>query len=364
MNIFKLLMVGVVLVVATFTGSAQATSNNQFIDIIKINKAAVVVVTVEQTAPTLKNNLADTFDDLKNFGFPKKFLDGLTPDEQNEEAPPRKMYSFGTGFFIEDYIVTNYHVIAGGEKIVINFENDPTRYEVEILNSDQISDIAILKLKTPLPFNVVPLKWSNAQLHSGQDVWAIGHPRGLNYSISKGIISNTHRAASNNWQQSIQTDVAINQGNSGGPMFNMSGEVIAINTIIVTASGGSNGISVSIESKYAQSIIKKLLGGGKIDRPLMGIQIASNTMTGEVFVAIATKGKPGNLAGVKSKDIFYELDGDRIFIAQDIFEVLRRHDPGDTIISTFIRGNDREYVTMEITLNSLIQALEEYETEE
>jgi len=354
-----------VLLVAPLAGNAQSTTESQFIDIIKTNKASIVVVTVEQSAPDLTENMADVLEDLEDledFGFPKNFLDGLVPNKK-EEVVPRKNYSFGTGFFIEDYIVTNYHVIDGGETIVINFESDPTRYEVEVVNSDEISDIAILRLKTPLPFDVVPLEWGNAQLYSGQDVWAVGHPRGLVYSVSKGIVSHTHRAASNNWQKSIQTDVAINSGNSGGPLFDMAGNVVAINTIIVTSSGGSDGISVSIESRYAQNIIEKLLAGGDIDRPLMGLQIADNIMTGKVFVAVAKEGNPGAEAGVESKDIFYTLDGDRILAAQDIFDVLRRHAPGDIIPATFIRGDDSEHITVEITLMSLIQAFEEYEAE-
>ena len=360
MNRFKVLVISVVLLVVPLIATAQTESG--FIDIVKTNKASVVVVTVEQAAPDTKTAFKDTFGDLEEFGFPEGFLDGLLleeDEEKKEDKPVRKQYSFGTGFFIEDYIVTNYHVIDGAETIVINFENSPTRYEVEIINSDEISDLAILKLKSPLPFNVIPLEWSHTPLQSGQDVWAIGHPRGLEFSVSKGIVSSVDRTASNNWQKSIQTDVAINSGNSGGPLFDMNGDVVAINTIIITSSGGSDGISVSVESEYAQGIITKLLTGEDIDRALMGLHIAEKVMTGEVFVAIAQEGKPGAEAGVKAKDRFYELDNTRILRAQDIFEVLRKHQPGDTISGIFLRGEDLEPINVEMTLASLLQSIED-----
>lgn len=365
MNRFKLLILSAVLIIAPVIGNAQSTTEEQFIDIIQINKASVVVVTVEQLPFDMQTKIDDAFEDLEDFGFPKGFLDSLTPDKLKEDkVPPRKRISFGTGFFIEDYIVTNYHVIDNAETIVINFEGNPTRYEVEVMNSDEISDLAILKLKNPLPFDVISLQWSNTPLRSGQSVWAIGHPRGLEYSISKGIVSSTDRTASNNWQKSVQTDVAINAGNSGGPLFDMDGNVVAINTIIVTSSGGSDGISVSVESNYAQDIIKRLLTGEEIDRPLMGIQLADKIMTGEVFVAALSPGKGGANAGVEDDDIFYILDGDIILFAQDVFEVLRRHRPGDTISAIFLRGDDREQVTLEIVLSSLLQAREESEADD
>lgn len=331
-------------------------ANQKFADIIESVSAAVVVVTVEVDAPDMQTSLEGFGDSLEEFGFPPGFLDNLMPDDDDEEEEPIELqprHVFGTGFLIDDYIITNYHVIEGGYKIVVNFQNNPQRYEVEVISSDKIADIAILKVINPLPFEVTPLEWSDQVLRSGQDVWAIGHPRGKSFSVSKGIISHINRAASNNWQRSVQTDVAINPGNSGGPLLDMDGKVIAINTVIVSAGGGSDGISISVEGKYAQGIIKRLLTGEEIDRPLMGLQIATNVMTGEPFVAIAVEGNPGKAAGIMAEDIFYELDNMRINVAQDIFEMLRIHQPGDTITGIFLRGEEREPITVEITLMSM-----------
>lgn len=356
MNRFKVLILSVVLLVAPIVSQA----NEKFADIIESVSAAVVAVTVEANSPSAQEVLEGFGDSLEEFGFPPGFLDNLMPnDDEEEPVELSPTHMFGTGFLIDDYIVTNYHVIEDGYKIVINFQNNPQRYEVEVINSDKIADIAILKVINPLPFDVTPLEWSDQVLRSGQDVWAIGHPRGKYFSVSKGIISHINRAASNNWQKSIQTDVAINPGNSGGPLLDMDGKVIAINTVIVSAGGGSDGISISVEGKYAQNIIERLLTGEEIDRPLMGLQIATNVMTGETFVTVAVEGKPGKAAGVMSEDIFYELDNIRINVSQDVFEVLRVHQPGDTITGIFLRGEEREPVVVDITLMSMNSILTE-----
>lgn len=353
MNRFKLLLIGAVLIMAPVIVQA----NEDFVETIRTVTSAIVVVTSESPAPNSTKVIIEFGEDLEEFGFPEGFLDNLIPKEgpsADNDAPERKAYSFGTGFFIENYIVTNHHVIDNAEKIVIHFENHPTRYEVEVVSSDEIADIAVLQLKEHLPFDVTPLEWSEVPLSLGQEVWAIGHPRGLEYSVTKGIISSTHRTASNNWQISVQTDAAVNQGNSGGPLLDMDGNVVAINTVIVTSGGGSNGLSVSVESEYAQTVITKLLSGEAIDRPLMGIMIGENIMTGEIFAARVGKGSAAEAAGVKADDHFVSLDGQPIAYAQDVYEVLRTHQPGDTIEGIFDR--DGTAVMVHITFASMNEA--------
>ncbi len=370
MNRFKLLILSAVLVIAPIVSQASEHvveyANESFVKIINTVSSAVVVVTVEQPAKTLENTIDRFGDNLEEFGFPEGFLDSLIPQktpEEEDDEPTKMVYSFGSGFFIDDYIVTNHHVIDGGETIMIHFQNDPTRYEVEVVGSDEIADIAVLRLIDPLPFDVTPLQWSHMQLASGQDVWAIGHPRSLEYSVTKGIISSVNRTASNNWQLSVQTDASVNSGNSGGPLLDMHGKVVAVNTLIITSSGGFEGVSVSVQGDYAQDIITKLLTEEPIDRPLMGIMIAGNIMTGESFVADLVEGSPGEDAGVLTDDIFYSLDGKRILYAQDIYEVLRVHQPGDTISATFLRGDEREQVNFNITFMSMNEAKAKKEAE-
>ena len=181
--------------------------------------------------------------------------------------------SLGSGFVIdaEGHIVTNNHVIEGADLIEVSFPNGDT-YEATLVGRDPATDIAILKIEAGVDMPAVP--WGDSDTAEvGEWVIAIGNPFGYSGSVAAGIISARNRdISSGNYDDFIQTDVAINKGNSGGPLFNMAGEVIGVNTAILSPTGGSVGISFSVPSELAQSISAQLIEYGETRRGYLGVR--------------------------------------------------------------------------------------------
>ncbi|MGB3456791.1 MAG: Do family serine endopeptidase [Litorimonas sp.] len=181
--------------------------------------------------------------------------------------------SLGSGFVIDagGHIVTNNHVIEGADVIEVTFPNGDT-YEADLVGRDPATDIAVLKIEAGEPLPFVPFGDSNAA-EVGEWVIAIGNPLGYSGSVTAGIISARNRDISaGNYDDFIQTDVAINQGNSGGPLFNMSGEVIGVNTAIISPTGYSIGLSFSVPSDLAESVSEQLIEFGETRRGFFGIR--------------------------------------------------------------------------------------------
>ncbi len=246
---------------------------------------------VEQSAPAIVNvrirstvDGGDQFDDfdgdreeLEEFleFFGDRFLDGF-------DRSDRKSASLGSGFIISEdgYIVTNDHVIDGADEITITL-SDQRQYIAEIIGSDPRSDLALIKIEAEglptVPFgNVEDVK-------VGQWVLAIGSPFNLSHSVAAGIVSFVGRSlppqitGQGNYVSFIQTDVAINPGHSGGPLFNLAGEVIGVNSQIYSNSGGSIGLSFAIPVDIASNVIRQLMESGNVSRGWMGVAIADVT---------------------------------------------------------------------------------------
>jgi serine protease Do len=234
----------------------------------------------------------------------------------------RKVSSLGSGFVIdgkEGYIVTNNHVIDGADEIMVNF-HDGSKLKVEkVIGKDTKTDLALLKVTPKKPLASVPFGGSN-KLRVGDWVMAIGNPFGLGGSVTVGIISAKQRDINSGpYDDYLQTDAAINKGNSGGPLFNMDGEVIGINTAIISPTGGSIGIGFAVPSDTAVVVVDQLRQFGETRRGWLGVKVQSLTddlaetygvkeNTG-ALVAGVTPDSPAQKAGILEGDIILKFDG-------------------------------------------------------
>jgi serine protease Do len=256
----------------------------------------------------------------------------------------RKISSLGSGFVIdgkEGLIVTNNHVIDGAEEIVINF-HDGSKLKVEkVVGKDTKADIALLKVtpKQPLP----DVKFgSSATLEVGDWVMAIGNPFGLGGSVSLGIISAKSRDINSGpYDDYLQTDAAINKGNSGGPLFNMNGEVVGINTAIISPTGGSIGIGFAVPSDTVASVVDQLKQFGEARRGWLGVKI--QTVTDDIaetlgvpentgaLVSAVTPGSPADKAGFESGDVILKFDGKDVTTMRGLPKIVAQTPIGKTV---------------------------------
>lgn len=332
----------VTLITMSFSTFAHRESQAQteFLDLIDSTKEAVVFV-INTPYPDVK---------MSGPARPFKKLDPDTLPDLPEIGPNRDRQHMGTGFIVEGgYIITNWHVIENAKEIEVYFENSAKPYDVELIASDKEIDIAILKPGKDFP-DVAPLQWRSTKIRQGEEVFAVGHPLGFMWSVTKGIISHLDRRIASPWQPTIQTDAAINQGNSGGPLLDMDGKVLAINVMIIAPSGGFQGIALSIDHATAQRAIDTLLEDGEISRPLMAVNLEYDE---EALMVRATPlpGGPGDLAGMKAGDLYIDIDGKPVVEIDDIFDVLATKKPGDVVNVKVLRNG--KIVSLDIKLKEL-----------
>ena len=280
----------------------------------------------------------------------------------------------GSGFIIcdEGYIVTNEHVVsdASGISVVLS---DGTEVPAAIKGSDPLNDVAVIKISPPHELNPVEIGDSGS-IMQGELVVAIGSPFRLQNTVTLGIVSGLNRTLQSDGgfliENVIQTDAAINPGNSGGPIFDLEGNVIGINTAIVSQSGGSEGIGFAIPINTASRIYNDIVETGKVRRPWLGVSIAEVTtsLAGAwdlgveegVLVVDFTEESPARDAGMRETisrpgdddflagDIITGIDGEKITDNADLINVLLRYSPGTSVEVEFFR--DGGYMTLEVTL--------------
>lgn len=263
---------------------------------------------------------------------------------------PAIEYNYGTGFFVstDGYLLTNHHVIAGADKITVTL-NDRTELDATLVGSDERSDVAVLKVNTPAgkSYPALPTGDSNA-VKVGEPVLAIGSPFGFDYSASAGIVS----AKSRNFSRDIsvpfiQSDVALNPGNSGGPLFNRNGQVIGINSRIFSGTGGYMGLSFSIPINEALDIYQQLKQTGVVTRAYLGIfpqDIDRNLAEayglskpqGALLIKV-TPESPAEAAGLKAGDIIIQYNGESILESSDVLNIINRSKPGDSFNAVVLR---------------------------
>ncbi len=252
--------------------------------------------------------------------FEDLFKDFL--DRQQRDAPSdgKRVQSLGSGFVIDPagVIITNNHVIEDGDDITVNF-TDGTKLKAELVGHDPKTDIAVLRVKPDKPLKAVAFGDSGT-IRVGDWVMAIGNPFGLGGTVTVGIVSARNRNINSGpYDDFIQTDAAINRGNSGGPLFDMTGKVIGINTAIISPSGGSIGIGFAIPSNAARRVVEQLVQFGETRRGWIGVRIQPVTPdiaeslglkeAKGVLIAGVTEGGPAAAAGIKVGDVVTAFDG-------------------------------------------------------
>lgn len=286
----------------------------------------------------------------------EKFNDFFGPENHTES-------SMGSGFVIDPsgVIVTNNHVIEGADIVEVTFFNGLV-LAAEVVGRDPATDLAVLRVSPESPLPAVKLGNSDEAL-TGEWVLAIGNPFGLGGSVSAGIISARNRdISSGRYDQFIQTDAAINRGNSGGPLFNMAGEVIGVNSAILSPSGGSVGIAFSIPSNLVSEIVEELLSVGVVSRGWIGLSVQSVSQAvaksyglskaqGAIVFSVTDDG-PADDAGIRAGDLIIEFDSKEIDDSRNLTALAAKAKAGDNVDVLLIRAGKRK--TVSILIGKLI----------
>ncbi|WP_437359570.1 DegQ family serine endoprotease [Inquilinus limosus] len=306
---------------AAMTGTARAApAPDSFADLAEKLVPAVVNISTTQKVQD-GQDLPEMPQFPPGSPFDEFFRDFFNRRGQGDRPPrPRNATALGSGFIVRanGFIVTNYHVIEDAEEITVVL-HDNTSLEAKLIGRDDKTDLAVLKVETDKPLPFVEFGDSD-QLRVGDWVLAIGNPFGLGGSVTAGIISARSREiGAGNYDDFLQTDAAINRGNSGGPMFNMDGKVIGINTAIYSPSGGSVGIGFAIPSSLASGVIDQIIQFGRTKRGWLGVRIQSVTPEiaeslglekpeGALVAGVTDKG-PAARAGIETGDVILQFDG-------------------------------------------------------
>lgn len=285
------------------------------------------------------------------------------------EAPPpeRRERSLGSGVIVDNRgtILTNNHVVQGSGEIRVSFA-DQSDLEAELVGTDPQSDLAVLRLKKP-PKNLAPLSFGDSsRLRLGDIVLAIGNPFGLGQTVTMGIVSAVGRANMGivDYEDFIQTDAAINPGNSGGALVDLNGNLVGINTAILSRSGGYQGIGFAIPSNMASPVMKTLLEGGKVVRGWLGVAIqdltpelraALNLGSNQgVLVGDVVSGGPAEKAGLQKGDVIVQVDDEKVAASAKLRNLIAMRGPNVTVRLHLIR--DQNPLVLSVTLETLATA--------
>ncbi len=330
------------LLVLAWASAVQARSApDSFADMVE--KLLPTVVNI-QTSQTLEGGQAEQFEEFFKEFFERRGEPGEPPPQR------RRGSSLGSGFIIDPsgYIVTNHHVIADADEVEVVL-SDGTSLEATIVGSDKDTDLALLKVEASgdLPATT----WGDSdQTRIGDWVVAIGNPFGLGGTVTAGIVSARQRDINaGRYDNFIQTDAAINKGNSGGPMFNLDGQVIGVNTAIFSPSGGSVGIGFATPSSMAKNIIAQLRATGEVRRGWLGVRIQNVTdelaeglrldRARGALVAAVTEGGPAEAAGIEQGDVILEFNGREVPEMRRLPAMVAETAVGSTVDVTVWRKN-------------------------
>ncbi|MXQ08699.1 Do family serine endopeptidase [Alphaproteobacteria bacterium GH1-50] len=350
---FWLTVLATALILAQTLSAAAQSRPNTFADLAEQVSPAVVNITTSTTVATTAEPGPIVPEGSPFEEFFRDFMDRNGPGQRG----PRRGQALGSGFVISEdgYIVTNNHVIEGADEVLIEFF-EGFELEAEIVGTDPNTDLALLKVESDEPLAFV--NWGDSEeSRVGDWVMAMGNPLGQGFSVSAGIVSARGRALQGSYDDFIQTDAAINRGNSGGPLFNMDGEVIGVNTAILSPNGGSIGIGFAMSSRVAENVIAQLRDYGETRRGWLGVRIqdvtddlADGLGLAEARGALVTDVPEGPAmdAGMEAGDVILSFDGHDV---QDTRELVRR--VGNTEIGKEVRVlvfRNGETETLRITL--------------
>ena len=354
-----------------FTTPAHAQVNNEvskvqtpvgFADIVERVKPSVISVKVR-----IKEKTSNSDDDgspfqpgspmerfFRRFGGP----DGLPPGLRGHHGP---MMGQGSGFFIsaDGYAVTNNHVVEGADKVEVTTDAGKT-YTAKVIGTDPRTDLALIKVEGGSDFPFAKLSTSKARI--GDWVLAVGNPFGLGGTVTAGIVSANGRDIGNGpYDDFIQIDAPVNKGNSGGPAFDMQGNVIGVNTAIYSPSGGSVGIAFSIPASTVQNVVTQLKDKGSVSRGWIGVQIQPVTQdiadslgmkkAEGALVAEPQRNGPADKAGIESGDVIKGVNGQPVKDARELARTIGGYAPGNSIkLDILHKGQDK---TVTLTLDKM-----------
>jgi putative serine protease PepD len=257
----------------------------------------------------------------------------------------------GSGFVYDDsgHIVTNEHVVAGAQSISVTFSNGKS-YKATVVGTDASTDLAVLKVDAPASLLQPLALGDSSSLQVGQGVVAIGSPFGLEETVTSGIVSALHRGmtAPNNFTitDSIQTDAAINHGNSGGPLLDLSGKVIGVTSQIESDSGDNAGVGFAIPSNTVKSIVSQLITSGTAQHAYLGVAISS--ASAGIKLTEVRSGTPAAKAGLQTGDVITALDGKTVKDAAELQSAIDAKRPGDSVSITYTRNGKSKTVEVKL----------------
>jgi len=343
--------------VQTPAGRAPIT----FADIVERVKPAVVSVQVTSAAPknVARNNRGSgrsPFPDLPDEHPFNEFFKNLPKEFRGNPMPnQRPAQAQGSGFVIspDGYIVTNNHVVDGAGKVQVSFD-EHNKFDAEVIGTDPRTDVALLKIKSPKPLPFV--KFADKPVRVGDWVIAVGNPFGLGGTVTAGIVSAGSRDIGSGPYDFIQIDAAVNRGNSGGPTFNLDGEVIGVNTAIYSPSGGNVGIAFAVPAKTANEVINQLRSSGSVKRGWLGVKIetidddkAAGLGLGEARGALineVTANGPAAKTALKAGDAIVAVNGQKVSDSRDLARKIAEFAPGTKVNLEVNRYGKMENVTV------------------
>ena len=352
----------------TLPSPAQARGPESLADLAESVSDAVVNISAAQTGPAPRGNAAPTppqgtpFDDLFEEFFRRRQGEGGGAAPNTPPQQRRGGNSLGSGFVIDSagIVITNAHVIADSNEITVIF-TDGQKLKAELLGKDTKVDVAVLRVKPDKPLKSVKFGES-AKTRVGDWVLAVGNPFGLGGTVTAGIISARNRNINSGpYDNYIQTDASINKGNSGGPLFNMAGEVIGVNTAILSPSGGSVGIGFATPSATLMPVIEQLQNFGETRRGWLGVRIQNVDETiaeslglgkprGALVAGVDDKG-PGKPAGIKAGDVIIKFDGKDVKDSRELPKIVAATAVGREVNVIVVRGGKEQ--ELKVTLGRL-----------
>lgn len=349
-----ILILGLALVLAQMIATPLRAAPDSFADLAEKVSPAVVNIT---TSTTIARSTDSGPIAPEGSPFEEFFKDFLDRQGEGPNQRPQRSQALGSGFVISEdgYIVTNNHVIEGADEVLIEFFSG-LELPAKIVGTDPNTDIALLKVENDEPLDFVSFGDSDV-MRVGDWVLAVGNPLGQGFSVSAGIVSARGRALSGTYDDFIQTDAAINRGNSGGPLFNMDAQVVGVNTAILSPTGGSIGIGFSMASNVVSQVVDQLKEFGETRRGWLGVRIqnvspdvAEAIGLDDVVGALVTDvpDGPAKEAGILAGDVIISFDGTDVTDTRELVRIVGKADVGRAVRVVVFRDGGTQ--TLLVTL--------------
>lgn len=341
----------------TQTSATEDRYDDSYAPLVERVMPAVVNVSVEKTEQV--DSDSSPFNDPEMRRFFERFFGQPMPGPNQQAPHSERELGEGSGFVVskDGYIVTNAHVAGGASKIEVAFQ-DGTKLPATLKGIDEKTDLAVLKVDAHKDLPFVSFG-DSSKVRVGDKILAVGNPFGLGGTVTAGIISATQREiGAGPYDDFLQVDAPINRGNSGGPTFNLDGQVVGINSMIFSPSGGSVGIGFAIASNLAKSVIQQLIEDGKVDRGWLGVGIQSvdediaNSLglkgASGALVSKVESGSPAEQAGIKTGDVITTFDGKPIDKVRDLTRLVADTKPGTTSDVAVVSNGSAHDVSVKI----------------